>query len=185
MSTPVQPTPEGDRSFYIANAILCAVALGVLAWILLLRRPGGDPSQLAFMPAINATMNSLSASFLVAGFLAIKRKRVALHRGLMLSAFGASSLFLAGYLVYHYVHGDTRYPVGAPLRGFYLALLASHVLLSIVALPLVLTTFWFALKGRTQTHRKVAKVTLPLWLYVSVTGVLVFFMLRFALSSVT
>ncbi len=85
-----------------------------------------------------------------------------------------------GYILHHALHGDVRYPAHAAFRTFYLCLLASHILLAVVALPLVLTTFFFSLSGRIPQHRKVARWTLPLWLYVSVTGVITFVMLRLA-----
>lgn len=172
----------GDRAFYLANAAISAVAVGLLGWILVLREPAGDTAALAFMPAVNAAMNAAAASCLVAGWLAIRRGKRDLHRALMLSALGASAIFLVGYLAYHWVHGDTRYPADAPLRGLYLAVLASHVLLSIAVFPMILATFWFALRGRLVTHKKLARWTLPIWLYVSLTGVAVFLMLRTAIG---
>jgi putative membrane protein len=168
-----------DRGFYAINAVLSAAALAFLAYILMVRE-GSGAGGLAFMPAVNASLNALSATCLTLAYLAIRKKRVDLHRALMGAAFVASSLFLVGYLVYHFVHGDTRYPAEAPLRSLYLFVLASHVLLSIGVVPLVLTSFFFALRGHTAKHRKVAKITLPLWLYVSVTGVVIFAMLRAA-----
>jgi putative membrane protein len=96
----------------------------------------------------------------------------------MISAFVASSLFLVGYLAYHYVHGDTHF-VGAPwLKVIYLLILATHVLLSMTVVPLALAAFWFAFRGAFATHKKVTRVLYPAWLYVSVTGVIIFFMLR-------
>ncbi|UJR78547.1 DUF420 domain-containing protein [Sandaracinus amylolyticus] len=183
MSSAVSPAREGsDRAFYLANAAISLAAVALLGWILVLREPAGDTGALAFMPAVNATMNGIAASCLAAGWIAIKRGKRDLHRALMLSAFGASAVFLVGYLVYHWVHGDTRYPEGAPLRGLYLGVLASHVVLSIVVFPMILATFWFALRNRFATHRKLARWTLPIWLYVSVTGVAVFLMLRLAIG---
>jgi putative membrane protein len=174
--------PLSDRAFLLANAVVSAVAVAVLGWILVLREPGGDAGALAFMPAVNATLNGLSASCLVAGWLAVRSRRLALHRALMLSAFGCSAVFLVGYLTYHFVHGDTRFPEENPLRGLYLGVLGSHVVLSIAALPMILTTFWFSLTGQIARHRRIARWTLPIWLYVSVTGVVVFLMLRAALG---
>ena len=180
MGTAATPRTGSDRAVYLANAANSAAAVALLGWILVLREPAGDTTALAFMPAINATMNAIAASCLVAGWLAIRRGKRDLHRALMLSALGASAIFLVGYLVYHWVHGDTRYPVGAPFRGAYLAILASHVVLSIAVFPMILATFWFALRDRLVTHKKLARWTLPIWLYVSVTGVAVFLMLRTA-----
>ncbi len=173
------PRPEGDRSFWIVNGVVSVIALSVLTYILLVRHgSGGDPAALSFMPAVNASFNASAAVFLVLGVRAIKRKRVAQHQALMLSAFASSSLFLVGYLAYHYVHGDTKYPGAGALRTGYLLLLASHVLLSIPVVPMCLAAFYFAFKQRFTTHKRITKVLFPIWLYVSVTGVLVFLMLH-------
>ena len=103
-----------------------------------------------------------------------------LHRNLMIAAVTSSALFFVGYLVYHYAHGDTRYPGTGPMRGVYLAVLASHVVLSIALVPMLLVTLFRAYKGTFDRHVKLARVTLPIWLYVSVTGIAVFWMLRAA-----
>jgi putative membrane protein len=169
-----------DRAFYLANAVVSALALATIGWILVLREPPDDERALAFMPAVNATLNGISTACIIAGWLAIRRGRQRLHRSLMFGALGASVLFLAGYLVYHWVHGDTPYPGQGALRTTYLAILASHVAGSILALPLVSATFWLASTGRFASHRRMARWTLPIWLYVSLTGVVVFLMLRTA-----
>jgi len=99
-----------------------------------------------------------------------------------MTAFAFSTLFLVGYILHHALHGDVRYPLHASGRMLYLPLLASHIILAVVALPLVLVTFFFSLSGRIPQHRKVARWTFPLWLYVSVTGVVTYVMLRLALG---
>jgi putative membrane protein len=98
----------------------------------------------------------------------------------MISAFIFSTLFLVSYIAHHALHGDVRYPHGAPLRSVYLPLLASHIVLAIVALPMILITFFFSLSGRIPQHRKIARWTFPIWLYVSITGVATYAMLRLA-----
>ncbi len=173
---------EASRSLALVVTIVSAIAVAALAYILYLHEPAGDASALAFLPAVNAVFNTLSAALLVLGFVAIRSKRRTLHRALMLSALGSSACFLVGYVAYHYAHGDTRYPEGAPLRGVYLAILASHVLLSIGALPMVLASAWLGITSGHPRHRKIARFTLPIWLYVSVTGVVVFAMLRSAIG---
>lgn len=100
----------------------------------------------------------------------------------MVAAFVSSALFFIGYLAYHFVHGDTRYPGEGALRIVYLLVLASHVLLSIALVPMVLITLFYAAKDRVAAHRRLARFTLPVWLYVSVTGVVVFLMLRAAVG---
>jgi putative membrane protein len=171
-------TAPSDRTFYVFNAVLSVLALAVLFYVLVVRRgAGGAGLDLRFMPAVNASLNALSATLLSAGWIAIRNKAVTLHRYCMVAAFGSSGLFLVGYLAYHFVHGDTKYT--GPVRGLYLGILASHVLLSMAIVPLALSAFYFALVRRSfRQHAKVARVALPLWLYVSVTGVVIFFMLR-------
>jgi putative membrane protein len=171
-----------NRSYAIINGVVSVAALALLSWILILRSPQNDSKALAFMPAVNAIFNSLSATFVVLGLFAIRAKKVERHKKMMLSALASSALFLVGYLVYHYVHGDTPFPKDNGLRTPYLLLLASHIILSIIALPMILWTFSLALRGQYQQHRKFAKWTYPLWLYVSVTGVMVFLMLRTAVG---
>ncbi len=157
-----------------------AVAVAIIGWLLLVRDGGGSTLDVGFLPAVNASLNATSAALLVAGWVAIRRKNRVVHQRLMVSAFVVSALFLVSYLVYHYVHGDTRYPGDGALRLAYLALLASHVLLSLPVVPLALLAFWFAYRGRFATHRRITRVLAPIWVYVSVTGVLVYAMLRSA-----
>ena len=167
---------RSDRSFFIFNAVASSGALALIAYLLLVRREVGGGVDLRFMPAVNASLNATSALLLTAGWIAISRGRRDLHRYFMVAACLCSALFLVGYLGYHYVHGDTKY-VGA-YRGPYLALLASHVLLSMAVVPMVFTALYFAWRKQFDRHRKVTKYLVRIWLYVSVTGVLVFFMLR-------
>ena len=96
----------------------------------------------------------------------------------MVSAFAASAVFLVGYVLYHYAHGDTQYQGQGTIRIVYFSVLISHVLLSIVMLPMILTTFFLATRERFAAHKRLARWTLPIWLYVSVSGVLIYFMLR-------
>jgi putative membrane protein len=169
-----------DRSFFVVNAIVSAIALSVLYWLLIGRRgiagaPGGP--DVSALPSVNALLNGTSGVLLAAGWLAIRRRARRAHAGLMIAAFVSSSLFLVSYLVYHYVHGDTRFPGHGALKAVYLAVLASHVLLSMAVVPLALTAFWFAYRRAFGRHKKVTRVLLPIWLYVSVTGVVVYWML--------
>lgn len=167
-----------DRPFWIVNGVVSVFALAVLAYLLLVRHGSGDRTSLSFMPAVNACFNGAAAVLLVAAVSAIKKKQVARHQKLMLSAFASSTFFLVGYLAYHYVHGDTRYPGTGGMRVAYLSLLASHVLLSIPVVPMCLAAFYFAFRRRFDTHKRITKILFPIWLYVSVTGVVVFLMLR-------
>jgi putative membrane protein len=169
---------QGDRSFWIFNAVVSSAAVGFLGWLLLLREGGGIEADLGFMPGVNAALNATAASFLLLGLAAIRSGRREVHKRLMVSAFAASSVFLVGYVLYHYAHGDTAYQGEGTIRIVYFTILISHVLLSIVMLPMILTTFYLAVRERFVAHKKLARWTLPIWLYVSVTGVVIYFMLR-------
>ena len=170
---------ESDRSFWMFNAVVSTAAIAFLGWLLLLREGGGGGSaDLSFMPAVNATLNATAATLLVLGLVAIRNGRRELHKRLMVSAFAASAVFLVGYVIYHYAHGDTPYTGEGAMRSVYFTVLLTHVLLSIVMLPMILTTFYLAARERFATHRKLARWTLPIWLYVSVTGVAIYFMLQ-------
>lgn len=174
-----QPAPRNDRTFFVFNAVISVLALSLLGWLLLVHRGVENSAvQLRFMPAVNAGFNATAATFLMAGWVAIKQRKVELHRYLMVSAFIASTLFLVGYLAYHAVHGDTKFQGTGAIRVAYLLLLASHVVLSTLIVPLALCAFYFAWRKDFQKHAKVTRVLHPIWLYVSVTGVIVFFMLR-------
>ena len=168
-----------DRQFFVFNAVVSVLALAFIAYILMIRRAGpAGEIDLRFLPAVNAALNSLATAFLVAGWIAIKRRAVRVHKRLMVAAFAASGLFLVSYLTYHYVHGDTRYQGEGLLRIVYFAILISHVLLSMAVVPMALSAFYFAWKRQFVRHRRLTRVALPIWLYVSVTGVVIYFMLR-------
>lgn len=135
------------------------------------------PEVLAFLPHLNATLNSCAFVLIVAGLIAIKRRRERLHVRLMLSATAVSALFLTSYLIYHRLAGHVVFTGEGWLRAVYLSLLWSHIVLAAVQVPLILATIWLGLRDRRAAHRRLAKITAPVWLYVSVTGVVVYVML--------
>lgn len=133
---------------------------------------------LSDLPVLNACLNALSAIFLSAGYYFIRRKNPTAHRNCMLAAFVTSTLFLISYLTYHFtVIGRTVFKEPAWFRPIYLTILATHTFLAIVIVPLILTTLSFALKERFPSHKKLARWTWPLWMYVSVTGVVIYLIL--------
>ena len=136
-----------------------------------------DPAQYAIFPVINATLNGSSAVLLLVGHSFIKRGRMAAHRAIMISAVVTSSLFLTSYLYYHYHVGSVRFPGQGWSRPVYYTILLSHTLLAITIVPLVIITLIRALRERFDRHAAIARWTYPLWLYVSVTGVVIYFML--------
>jgi uncharacterized membrane protein YozB (DUF420 family) len=133
-----------------------------------------DPTVL---PTVNAALNALVAALLLVGFALVRRGRIASHRRVMLAAFAGSVLFLVSYLVYHYQVGSVRFTGTGGARTFYLAILASHTVLAAAVPVLALVTLSRGLAARYDRHRAIARWTLPIWLYVSVTGVVVYWML--------
>jgi uncharacterized membrane protein YozB (DUF420 family) len=133
--------------------------------------------QIADLPALNATLNATSACLLTAGYIFMKRRQVPAHRACMISAFVASCLFLVSYLVYHAHVGSKPFPGHGPIRFVYFTILISHVLLAAVIVPLALVTLRRGLRMDVARHRRVARWTWPIWMYVSVTGVVIYVML--------
>jgi uncharacterized membrane protein YozB (DUF420 family) len=129
------------------------------------------------LPTLNAALNAVAALLLLAGWMLVRRGRREAHRRVMLSAIGTSALFLLSYLVYHFEVGSVRFTGTGSVRTVYFAVLLTHTVLAVVIVPLVLVTLARALRGRFEAHRSVARVTLPLWIYVSATGVVVYWML--------
>lgn len=129
------------------------------------------------LPHVNASLNATSAMLLVSGFWLIRRGRVSAHRACMITALACSALFLVSYLIYHYQVGSVKFQGAGVLRGVYLSILASHSLLAAAVPFLALITLWRALRGEFERHAAIARWTLPIWLYVSVTGVVVYWML--------
>lgn len=179
--TTATPSPRKGTGAAIATILVISAAASLfLFWLIYIHPAAAASTQYAFLPAMNAVFNGLAATALLIGYTLIRAHRIRQHRAAMITAFVFSTLFLVGYIAHHALHGDIRYPVHAAFRTFYLWLLASHIILATVTLPLVLVTFFFSLSGRIPQHRKVARWTFPLWLYVSVTGVITYVMLRLA-----
>ena len=167
-----------NRLPILASIGVSAAAIIFLLWLIYLHHPvAGYATRLRFLPALNAVLNALCATALIIGFNFIRQRRVAAHRASMITAFVFSFLFLISYIANYAVHGESHFPGHGAIRTAYLSILVSHILLSMVVLPLVLITFFFALTGRFSQHRKIARFTFPIWMYVSVTGVVVYAML--------
>ena len=129
------------------------------------------------LPTVNATLNTISTVLLTIGFLMIRRRKIIAHRNCMIAAFVVSGLFLTSYLIYHYHAGSIPFEGTGWIRSIYFAVLIPHIILAATILPLALITLYFALRKRFAKHRRIARWTLPIWLYVSVTGIIVYWML--------
>ena len=137
------------------------------------------PDLVTYFPAWNASLNALAGVFLLIAYVLIRRKRIDAHRRFMLAACATSTLFLVSYVTYHTLRGGvvTKFAGTGIARTLYLSILTSHTILAVVILPLAVLSVWNGLKMRVPQHRRVARWTFPLWMYVSVTGVMVYFFL--------
>lgn len=158
---------------------LSLMALLFLVWLIYIKPPAEFVYPwVKHLGALNAAFNGLSTVFLAMGFIEIKKRRFNRHMKFMISAFVSSAFFLISYVIYHHFVGDSKFLGEGLIRYFYFFILISHIVLSAFIVPLVLTTFYYAFSANFEKHRKIARWTLPIWLYVSVTGVLVFLMLK-------
>lgn len=158
---------------------LSAAAVLFLFWLIYFKEGAEEPAPwLTNLSAVNAGLNSLSTIFLVLAFREIKRRDFQKHMRYNLAAFVTSSLFLVSYMVYHHFVGDSKFMGEGFVRPIYFFILITHIVLSVFVVPLVLASFYYSLSGKFKIHKKVSRWTFPIWLYVSVTGVLVFFMMK-------
>ena len=157
--------------------VVSAVASAFICWLVYFHTPTDVAgTQLRSLPLVNAVLNAFSTIALLFGYRYIKARNIPAHRAAMFAAFVFSSIFLVSYLVNFTLHGETRFDRLNPWWPFYWKLLASHIILSIIALPMILITFFLSLTGRFPAHRRLARYTWPIWLYVSITGVVVYWM---------
>ncbi|MFL1894088.1 DUF420 domain-containing protein [Aquimarina sp. 2-A2] len=171
---------EDAGSKYKGWIILLSIAIPLAVALLFsvnLRKLGFDVAPLTFLPPIYATINGITAILLITALWAVKNKKIVLHERLMKLAIGCSVLFLVMYVAYHMTSDSTVYGGIGAIRYVYYFILISHILLSIVVIPFVLVTYVRAITGRFQLHRKIAKITFPIWLYVAITGVVVYLMI--------
>ncbi|MDE0087285.1 MAG: DUF420 domain-containing protein [Candidatus Poribacteria bacterium] len=133
--------------------------------------------EISDLPTVNATLNTISAILLTVGYVLIRQRKIAAHKKCILAAFAVSVLFLISYCIYHANAGSTNFTQQGWIRPVYFTILISHIILAFAIVPLALRTLYLAWRERFEKHRRIAKITLPIWLYVSVTGVLIYLML--------
>lgn len=183
VTVPLPPRVERWLDVSTRRAVTVLVAIGLVAvaalLVLVYGLDGGADGSSSALPLVNAGLNAGATVFLVQGWRMVRARRLVAHRNAMLAALACSTVFLVGYLVHHTLHGDSPFGADGPVAAVYYVLLASHVVLSTLGLPAILVTVWASVSGRFDLHTRVARITLPAWLYVSVTGVAVALMLRF------
>jgi len=166
-----------------AITIICLISAAILAFLFWLIYFHESPNitrgeYLAYIPALNSIFNTLSATCVISGLIFIKRGKVKAHITMMVSATIASACFLVGYIIHHYYQGDTKFLAEGTIRTVYFFILITHIVLSVAVVPMVLTTLYCAISKRFAIHKKIARFTWPIWLYVSITGVLIFAILE-------
>ena len=176
----MQPTSVAQLRKPILSIVLLSAAIAsFLIWLIYFKGRVAAPDWVLALPAANASFNALSALCLICGYINIRRGNRVTHMRFILSATAFSGLFLVSYVVYHFFHGDTIFPGHGWIRTVYVFILISHIGLSMVALPLILAALWYALHHQFRIHRRIARWTFPIWLYVSVTGVIVYISLKY------
>lgn len=162
------------------SLLIGALVIAFLFWWIYFRESSSTSlTWVSYLPALNAFLNSCTAALLIFGYVSIKNNNRSKHKKLMISATITSGLFLISYLTYHYFQGDTKFLAVGFLRYIYFFILITHIVLSIIQVPLILMTLIFAFTEKLKLHRKVAPWTFWIWLYVSITGVLVFIFLKY------
>lgn len=175
----MQSNQNNSNKAYSSIGILSSIIIGFLVWLIYFKTPATSTSNwISHLPAINALLNSICFMFLVSGFCFIKSGKRSAHIFCMLSATFSSALFVISYILYHHFQGDTKFLGQGSIRTIYFSILISHIVLSVPLVPLVLTTLWHAFKKNVDSHKTFARITFPIWTYVSITGVLIFVILN-------
>jgi len=165
---------------FVVIGVISLSVLAFLVWLIYFKQGAKTEGGgfIDFLPILNAFLNALTSIFLVTGIVLIKQNKLDWHKRFMLTATFTSTLFLMSYITYHHFHGDSKFVAMGLIRPIYFGILISHILLSAIQVPLILATLYLALTRQYVKHKKVAKITFPIWLYVSVTGVIIFIILR-------
>ncbi len=170
-------TSERDRKVLTLIAVLSVAIPIVVAILFYMPKSGSSDIDVSFLPKLHAILNSLTAVALIIGYYNIKRNNILAHRGAMLAAFGLSAIFLVSYVTYHFLGVRTIYGGEGILKYTYYFILLTHIVLAIAIVPLVLLSVYYGISNQLVKHRKISKWTCPIWLYVAITGVLVYLLI--------
>jgi len=169
-----------DQKAYGLIALLSVIVLIFLFWLIYFN-PGQDTQAtwVSFLPTVNASLNSLTTFLLISGFIFIKRGMKKAYIIFMLMATTTSAMFLVSYIIYHHYQGDTPFLTQGWIRPLYFSILISHIILSMALVPMVFMTLYHAARSQFQKHKKIARLTFPIWIYVSITGVLIYIFVHY------
>jgi len=177
-----QSSSTSEKKVFTTIIILSLSVLAFLIWLIYFK-PGATPlpeevGWVNSLSSLNALLNSLTSIFLIAGIILVKRNQLVWHKRAMIAATATSAIFLISYITYHHFHGDTKFIAQGTVRYFYFFTLITHIVLSAVQVPLILSTLYLAFTKKFEKHKKFARITFPIWLYVSITGVVIYIFLK-------
>ncbi len=170
-------TSARDRKFLSLIALLSVAIPVVVALLFFMQKDGSSDVDVSFLPGFHAILNSLTACALVIGYYNIRKRNIRNHRAAMLTAFGLSAVFLISYVTYHFLGERTIYGGDGVLKYIYYFILLTHIVLAVVIVPLVLLSVYFGITDQLARHRRISRWTFPIWLYVAITGVLVYLLI--------
>lgn len=166
-----------DKIFFVFSIIISVLVFSIVVILNILPKPSFTPSFIKHLPLLNAYINGTCSVLLILSLLFIKRKNILIHKRLNITAFLLSCLFLISYILYHYFSVETKFPHDNPLRPVYLFILLTHILLASTILPFILMSFYYGLKMQVGSHKKFVRWSYPIWLYVTISGVVIYLMI--------
>lgn len=177
-----QSSSSSEKKVFTTIILLSLSVLAFLIWLIYFK-PGVAPlpeevGWVNSLSSLNALLNSLTSIFLIAGIILVKKNQLLWHKRAMIAATLTSAIFLISYITYHHFHGDTKFIAMGTIRYIYFFTLITHIVLSAVQVPLILSTLYLAFTKKFEKHKKFARITFPIWLYVSITGVVIYIFLK-------
>jgi putative membrane protein len=166
-----------DKKFFALSIVVSVVVFAVVVILNFLPKADFIPSFVSYLPPLNACLNGTCSVLLIASLYFIKHKNIQVHKKINITAFFLSSIFLVSYILYHYFSIEVKFPVDNPLRPLYLVILLTHILCASLILPFILMSFYRGLNMQVESHKKIVRWTYPIWLYVTITGVIVYLMI--------
>ncbi len=166
-----------DRKFFILSIVVSVLVFCIVLFLNIIPKPENTPSFARFLPGLNATINGTCSVLLILSLYFIRKKNVLMHKRINMSAFFLSCIFLVSYILYHYFSEETKFPSDNFWRPAYLIILLTHILLASLILPFILMSFYRGLNNQVEKHKKIVRWTYPIWLYVTITGVVIYLMI--------
>jgi putative membrane protein len=166
-----------DKKFFILSVVVSVIVFVIVVILNFLPKADFIPAFVHYLPALNACLNGTCSILLLASLYYIKRKNIQLHKKINITAFFLSSIFLVSYISYHYFSIEVKFPAGNSMRPLYLVILLTHILCASLILPFILMSFYRGLNMQVESHKKIVRWTYPIWLYVTITGVIVYLMI--------